>query len=116
MQERIGVGWQVHLIARKDLGHQSRQRGCRRNRGDGPAHRTHEPRPTYAHQPQRSGGAKVGRGVDSLFLACCVRGMEVTRHYTPELGAIVASMLGFAVIVAVVLVALRPVLITRQTP
>lgn len=51
----------------------------------------------------------------NIFLACCVRGMEVTRHFTPELGTIVALMVGFALIVAVVLLALRPVLITRQT-
>lgn len=53
--------------------------------------------------------------MESLFLACCVRGMEVTRHFTPELGAIITTMVAFALVVASVLMLLRPVLITRQT-
>ena len=51
----------------------------------------------------------------SLFLACCVRGMEVTRHFTPELGTIVAGMLGVAVVVGGLLLLFSPVIIRRGT-
>ena len=48
-----------------------------------------------------------------MFLACCVRGMEVTRHFTPELGLTVAFMLAFALAVGGALFLLRPVLLSR---
>jgi hypothetical protein len=51
--------------------------------------------------------------VEGLFLACCVRGLEVSRHFTPELGMTVALMLGVAFIVGVLLVLMRPILISR---
>lgn len=50
----------------------------------------------------------------SLFLACCVRGMEVTRHFTPQLGAIIAGMLAVALLVAVVVLLMSPVLLRRK--
>ncbi len=39
--------------------------------------------------------------------------MEVTRHFTPELGLIVAFMLAFAMVVGGALIVLRPFLISR---
>lgn len=50
----------------------------------------------------------------AAFLTCCVRGLEVTRHYTPDLGATVALMLAFAVLVAGLLLILSPVLMSRK--
>jgi hypothetical protein len=38
--------------------------------------------------------------VNAFFLACCVRGMEVTRHYTAWQGTQVVAMLSSAVAVA----------------
>jgi ABC-type branched-subunit amino acid transport system permease subunit len=35
--------------------------------------------------------------VSGLFLTCCVRGLEVTRHFTPELGQTISLMLAAAV-------------------
>ncbi len=51
--------------------------------------------------------------MDAMFLACCVGGMEVTRHFTPELGLTVAIMLAFALTVGGALYLLRPVLLSR---
>jgi len=51
--------------------------------------------------------------VDGVFLACCVRGLEVTRHFTPELGLIVALMLAFALIVGGAVLVVRPVLLSK---
>jgi len=48
-----------------------------------------------------------------MFLACCVRGMEFTSHFTPELGLTVAIMLAFALTVGGALYLLRPVLLSR---
>ena len=51
--------------------------------------------------------------MDAIFLTCCVRGLEVTRHFTPELGLTVAIMLAFALAVGGALYLLRPVLLSR---
>jgi hypothetical protein len=48
-----------------------------------------------------------------IFLACCVRGLEVTRHFTPELGLTVALMLAFALVVGAGLLLMRPILLPR---
>ena len=52
--------------------------------------------------------------MDAVFLTCCIRGMEVTRHYTPDLGATVALMLAFAVLVAGVVLISSPLLMSRK--
>lgn len=49
----------------------------------------------------------------AMFLACCVRGMEVTRHFTPELGLTIALMLAFALTVGAALYLLKPVVLSR---
>jgi hypothetical protein len=51
--------------------------------------------------------------VGELFLACCMRGMEVTRHFTPELGLTIAAMLGFALAVGGAIYLMKPVLLLR---
>ena len=71
--------------------------------------------PTYLspHGSSRAGGANVALLVGELFLACCLRGMEVTRHFTPELGLTIALMLGFALIAGGAVYVIKPVLVSR---
>jgi len=38
--------------------------------------------------------------VDAFFLTCCVRGLEVTRHYTTRQATQVVTMLSSAIAVA----------------
>jgi Mg/Co/Ni transporter MgtE len=52
--------------------------------------------------------------MSGLFLTCCVRGMEVTRHFTPELGTTVVLMLAFAVVMAGLLLVASPLLLRRR--
>jgi hypothetical protein len=52
--------------------------------------------------------------VFAIFLTCCVKGMEETRHFTAEMGTILALMLAFAVLVGAVLLMLEPVLVSRK--
>ena len=52
--------------------------------------------------------------MSALYLACCVRGMEVTRHFTPELGATIAAMLGFALLVAVFILLVSPAILPKK--
>ena len=42
--------------------------------------------------------------MSAFFLTCCVRGMEVTRHYTAWQGTQVVAMLSSAVAVAGLLI------------
>jgi hypothetical protein len=51
--------------------------------------------------------------MDAIFLTCCLRGLEVTRHFTPELGLTIALMLAVAVAVGGVLYLLKPVVLSR---
>lgn len=53
--------------------------------------------------------------MDAAFLTCCLRGLEVTRHYTPALGLTVALMLAFALLVAGALLIISPALMARRT-
>jgi hypothetical protein len=53
------------------------------------------------------------RVVSGLFLSCCVRGLEVTRHYTPSLGQTIELMLGGALLVAGLILVVVPLLRLR---
>lgn len=50
----------------------------------------------------------------AFFLTCCVRGLEVTRHFTQELGGTIVLMLAFAVLVAGVLLLMSPLLLPKK--
>jgi hypothetical protein len=47
-------------------------------------------------------------------LTCCVRGLEETRHFTPELGGAVLAMLVFALVVGGMLLLASPILVRRR--
>lgn len=51
--------------------------------------------------------------MSGLFLTCCVRGLEVTRHFTPELGQTISLMLAAAVAVGGLLLIGVPLLRLR---
>jgi hypothetical protein len=51
--------------------------------------------------------------VSGLFLTCCVRGLEVTRHYTPELGQTISVMLAVALLVGGLILISEPLLRLR---
>jgi Mg/Co/Ni transporter MgtE len=48
-----------------------------------------------------------------LFLSCCLRGMEMTRHFTPDIGQTILLMLVAALIVAGLLLIALPMLRLR---
>jgi hypothetical protein len=54
--------------------------------------------------------------VGGLFLTCCVRGLEVTRHYTPFLGATITLMVAGAMAVGGLLLIVAPLLHRKAGP
>ena len=53
------------------------------------------------------------RVVGGLFLSCCVRGLEVTRHYTLGLGQAIELMLAGALLAGGLLLVVVPLLRRR---
>ena len=47
--------------------------------------------------------------MSALFLTCCMRGLEETRHFTPQLGGNVLAMLAFAAVVGAMLLVAFPI-------
>lgn len=66
--------------------------------------------PSGGGQPRCYAGPAVG----AVFLTCCVRGLEETRHFTPELGGVVLAMLAFALVVGGMLLLASPLLLHRR--
>ena len=52
----------------------------------------------------------------ALFLTCCVRGLEVTRHFTPFLGETIVLMLAGAVVVGGLLLIAVPLVSRKANP
>jgi len=55
------------------------------------------------------------RLVSGVFLTCCVRGLEVTRHFTFPLGETITLMLAAALLVGGVLLVVVPLLELRAS-
>ncbi len=53
------------------------------------------------------------RLVSGLFLSCCVRGLEVTRHYTVGLAQVIELMLAGALLVGGLTLIVVPLLRQR---